>query len=527
MNKRKSTESQLGVEACQICSKKFSDPHLLPCGHKFCRECNQGSSYLVCIVCRKKHTVSDDCLAIYDRLEECLGQLGDNARELRDKLKHGVATIQEHCAKIRNQIDLQTEIRIEQLQQLRDTIKKNVDQYEVSCIEAFERAPLVQIEQANQILNNAEKFSQKSNVEKDKDQLKLLDQELNEHEESLKYIESVFLKRALECEFAPNEEKLDDVIGKLSAEFYLARLLQQNSLPSEQPESCLLKSSPTVKINPYFFRPAGKFHKSQLTRFDCHKNPIKSVSISLKSEERRLMIFDYYHCHQIKWTATDKSLFFSLPTCSTDHRNPERQEERIIKINESQYVLQPGTRSMIVKTSHNFDVLQSFESHKKIRQLASNYSRVFVKFDGNDWITMFDHQLEALPSTLYAINDKFIDMAATKNKIFVLEKHQDPDSSIIKVHEIDNDGHKVSRVRSIKQSLRFQSIRCLDSDFVLLSIPSETGDDLMWLRVCKQGQKLSKVVDFPIRTNDYTDIVDELGYWKIRPFLAFYSRICN
>jgi hypothetical protein len=128
------------VLACTFCSEVMTDPRILPCGASACHKCirhrSNADNELECLFCKRKHSPihssSGFCpkLALRKLIEtrpesvqrnrdvdELVLQLAE-IKQICDKFKHNresrVDEINEHRIKLRNQVHLQAEIRIEQ-----------------------------------------------------------------------------------------------------------------------------------------------------------------------------------------------------------------------------------------------------------------------------------------------------------------------------------------------------------------------------------------------------------------------------
>jgi hypothetical protein len=156
---------------CPRCSKRFVMPRILPCGKTLCQCCidelcdltraetNSNAHKAACIncpCCRKSHTVPADegCFilnefivktleikpekvyrcASFEKFDSLLGKIEKDICEVEVKISNPEAKIREHCEKIRNQIDLNTEIIIEKISNYRDQLFNEVNNYEQVCI---------------------------------------------------------------------------------------------------------------------------------------------------------------------------------------------------------------------------------------------------------------------------------------------------------------------------------------------------------------------------------------------------------
>lgn len=143
---------------CPSCQTNFDDPRVLPCGHTVCQTCIENNKreqeLFVCPECCKRVNVPSDGFPVNQTvliiaqikgdyviqpakskvLREKLGSLKDNLQKIKDGLANHVDKIEISSSKLINKIDIETETRIEMLQQLRDKLKKEVLENERKCI---------------------------------------------------------------------------------------------------------------------------------------------------------------------------------------------------------------------------------------------------------------------------------------------------------------------------------------------------------------------------------------------------------
>lgn len=142
---------------CGLCSSRFADPRIVPCGRTFCNKCiiQSDSEHFECLFKDKTHEIPLDGFVKNLVVESLINQnphivsRDENAEELRSKLaqlKSGLEylrnpeqnserRINTECSSVRNKIDLNTELAIQNLQSKRDELIKEVNDYEKECLE--------------------------------------------------------------------------------------------------------------------------------------------------------------------------------------------------------------------------------------------------------------------------------------------------------------------------------------------------------------------------------------------------------
>jgi hypothetical protein len=77
-------------------------------------------------------------------------------------LDNGVDQINEHCIQLRNQVDLQTEFVIQKAQEINESLRSEIDKYEVDTIETFKRTKLECELDTAKLIDGVEKFHTKT-----------------------------------------------------------------------------------------------------------------------------------------------------------------------------------------------------------------------------------------------------------------------------------------------------------------------------------------------------------------------------
>jgi hypothetical protein len=149
---------------CFVCKSRFDVPKMLPCGEFICTSCEsklhikkQGAkeenSYK-CTACGDAHVKLKNGLPVNMRLKKLLdskpediyrGEAHKNCQDLLKKLKNSVddldqkysnskKVIKRHCDMLRNEVDVRTESEIALLNQYRDELVNEINDYELKCL---------------------------------------------------------------------------------------------------------------------------------------------------------------------------------------------------------------------------------------------------------------------------------------------------------------------------------------------------------------------------------------------------------
>jgi len=156
---------------CSYCHEKFDEPRILPCGKSVCNNCliiifktiDKKDNSFKCSVCQESHRNAE--FQVNETLKQILKILPDevyrgnlvvkfkaNLNELNEKKMHlekllatAVDQVKEHCLELRLDVDLTTELAIEEINKQRDsiithreTIIKEIDDYEAKTVGLIE-----------------------------------------------------------------------------------------------------------------------------------------------------------------------------------------------------------------------------------------------------------------------------------------------------------------------------------------------------------------------------------------------------
>jgi hypothetical protein len=164
------------VLTCEICSKIYENPRLLPCSESACNKCIQKiiernpEKKFDCNFCHEKHTPSgkegfplngalikllktkvdvknkDDVKPKVDKvyrdvhvneLTEKLEEIKNKCEQFKFSLDNGVDQLREHCIRLRNQVHLETDILIEEAHTFNESLIAEINKYEKECIDSF------------------------------------------------------------------------------------------------------------------------------------------------------------------------------------------------------------------------------------------------------------------------------------------------------------------------------------------------------------------------------------------------------
>jgi hypothetical protein len=148
---------------CSYCKKIFKDPKIIQCGSSLCHGCiqvliNKRLKGFDCPLCNEFHKIPENGFiknlhlanlikqqpadvyrgTIGEDMKSMLKEIRNNTDKLINNKKNSIQTIRKHCDDVRNQVDLRTEMVIEEIKTYREELIKQVNEYEKECIEKFE-----------------------------------------------------------------------------------------------------------------------------------------------------------------------------------------------------------------------------------------------------------------------------------------------------------------------------------------------------------------------------------------------------
>jgi len=149
---------------CSYCHEKFDEPRILPCGKSVCNNCliiisktiDKKDNSFKCSVCQESHRNAG--FPVNEPLKQILKILPDevyrcdlvekfkaNLNELNDKKMHlekllatAVDQVKEHCLELRLDVDLTTELAIEEINKQRDSIIKDIKTHRETIIKEID-----------------------------------------------------------------------------------------------------------------------------------------------------------------------------------------------------------------------------------------------------------------------------------------------------------------------------------------------------------------------------------------------------
>lgn len=139
------------ITTCPRCGDRMGDPRILPCGNTICNDCiPSDNKHYVCYICNNAHLVPKHGFTrnesvirllkkrpheIYrsrkvEELKSLLTKLKRDSKALEDGIKNSESKIQEYLDFVRCDIDLAAETAIQSIQNKRDKLLKEIDDYQ-------------------------------------------------------------------------------------------------------------------------------------------------------------------------------------------------------------------------------------------------------------------------------------------------------------------------------------------------------------------------------------------------------------
>jgi len=127
---------------CDECNENFGESTKLPCGITICNYCKEDlvdserqDNSLKCTICLGAHKYEEVFRRdLVEEFKENLNKIYMKKAELEGILLNGADTVKEHCFEMRFDVDLVTEKAIEEIQQHRDKILKEINEYEAKTV---------------------------------------------------------------------------------------------------------------------------------------------------------------------------------------------------------------------------------------------------------------------------------------------------------------------------------------------------------------------------------------------------------
>jgi hypothetical protein len=154
------TEKQIEDETtCGKCKTIFDDPRSLPCGECICNKCilneidNERMNEFNCFCCGEMHNVPKNGFPfckpmlsllqikpqgeikfnVWEEFKTQLKQMKDNLDSLNSNFKLSDEIVNEHCEMVKNQIEIRTESLIQKIENYKEVLFKEVDDYQIEC----------------------------------------------------------------------------------------------------------------------------------------------------------------------------------------------------------------------------------------------------------------------------------------------------------------------------------------------------------------------------------------------------------
>lgn len=143
--------------SCPKCKQRYTDARIVPCSRTICVECIDASTHnneYKCTFCNSTHRIPDGGFmqndivvsmlklkpahvsrsSLVEEFKENMAKLASLVHQL-DKSKQSLkADIHEHCASLKNKIDLASERRLDEINEIRLNMLAQVDAYEQECV---------------------------------------------------------------------------------------------------------------------------------------------------------------------------------------------------------------------------------------------------------------------------------------------------------------------------------------------------------------------------------------------------------
>jgi len=269
---------------CQKCNKKYDEPRLLPCGKTLCNYCiafiesesKHQTNEIKCLMCKGIHLkpangfplneivlglMKENPKEVYrsqeaESLKSNLNEMRKAIDSFTNCLNNGADNVKEHCIELRRLVQLSSEQKIAEINQLNDVFIKQIDQYQAKCIQncttnnTIRSKFLIMINEMNKFYNEktlylkGHKITDTHVLEANKTAKSIISKLSNEH----KSLES-FIFNTNKIKFTINTQKLE---SKLVGSFLFEKLARTINL-SELNSIDLQKIIPNISASESFF----------------------------------------------------------------------------------------------------------------------------------------------------------------------------------------------------------------------------------------------------------------------------------
>ena len=278
--------NQKTVEAkltCESCKQRYDVPKALPCGETICMRCEkaliQNNKHLKCPFCSSTHQLSHDQneLPIQQAIKNLL-ETKPNV-ELQDKINSLLLnlilrannlksenddTLKIYCEFLKNEIDIETESRINKLNDVRDKLHKEINDYEENL--KFKTNSDTNKEFLNRTLDSLASLQCKQNNE---------------------LVNDDYMKLKL------TEASLKSFQYKLMHQMYKGKKLYIENIANET--EMLKLGSKEFVINLDLDKFDRKHFSKFFFEFDMKNNDIREVYLSNASDSSVVLAFKYYN----------------------------------------------------------------------------------------------------------------------------------------------------------------------------------------------------------------------------------------
>ncbi|CAF0847114.1 unnamed protein product [Brachionus calyciflorus] len=376
---------------CPFCKKYFDQPKFLPCGENSCSKCIPESGNFDCILCSESHSVPQNGFPTNKTLSKALEkvikseklefkiqdfnlnmvELETKLEKLKLKIGQLDAKVIEQCKSIINEIDLAAENKINQINNIREDLIKQVNEYQGKCL--------------NNLTNfnkNLDELSEEVNLlTKDKDLLlekKDIDEKFDKYynvvsnvELSLKIIYYLSLDNS-KIHYEPSRLDLSkDFLGIISFENLKKKNLDKLKL---------LPYSSTLPIEPEFTVMSIENVSTKLNKLENGNLIFSSIQVIQSQRNGYKYNEDYY----------------------SNRRNKQPQQQQIEKFVIKNLSLNKILEIAIENQLPDFDVC-SFRNFVFLMSIKSKYIK---KYDPN--LTLLKTVNLSEPASLMLSTNKFV-----------------------------------------------------------------------------------------------------------------------
>ncbi|CAF0955677.1 unnamed protein product [Brachionus calyciflorus] len=461
---------------CPYCNKYLDEPKVLPCGENACSKCLPETGNFNCLLCSESHSVSTNGYPINKILSKALEntikseKLDNKAQsfmvniedtekklsELKLKMVQLEAEVVQNCNSIINEIDLTAEDKINQINNIREDLIKEVKEYQDRCLNnltKFSKDHAQLLDQVNLLRKDIDLILTRKNFHDKLDKYYNIKSEV---EIGLKKIRNLSLDYR-KIKFDACESELEkDFLGTVSFKNLKKKNLNELKQPIKVDFSDMFLENGSIKFNKL---ENGNFLLSYIKlNINYEKVYHKDSSGFIHSRQQKKETYEYI----ISNLSSNKTLKISVKNNLLDHDVYTFENFIFLMSIKSKY---------IKKYDSNLTLLKTVSLSESASLLLPTQKFVLVYFNSEfngPLMNLYDFDLNFVITIKNNEYNSFLNIPNTIKKMFINDKFyffQEEDNSITVVNQDDGTFFK----KIDPYPTKFENIVKITNDFIIIS----------------------------------------------------------